>query len=57
MYKINYGHKIAKKCLEVGRNIKPYIHMQKVFEYSTNIHRLYQRIAKSAKVKKCQILA
>ena len=45
------------KCLEVRWNIKLYIYMQKVLEYSTNIQRLYQVIAKSAKVKKCQILA
>ena len=52
MYKINYGHKIVMKCLEVRWNIKPYIYMQKVLEYSKNIQRLYQLTAKSAKVKK-----
>jgi len=57
MYKINYGHTIAMKCLEVRWIIKPYIYIQKVVEYITNIQRLYQLIAKSAKLKNCQILA
>jgi hypothetical protein len=48
----SYGHKILVKCWEVWWNIKLYLYMQKVSEYSTNIQRLYQLNAKKCKSHK-----
>jgi hypothetical protein len=47
MYKIKYGHKIPVKCVEVWWNIKLYIYMQKVLEYSTNIQTYCKKVQKS----------